>query len=290
MAVERFPVEAGHILMFARSIGDAEPGLRRRRVRGRHRGRRHPGAADVRAGERAVRRGLPAAAEGRPAVVRLGQGAERHPARRPAPAAVAVAGVAVVAAPGCTPSSTTRTTVRCSPVTCSPPRRAPGERWEKQGKRAGKLVFSETITEYRDEAGELVVTARERRRPHREGGGQLMALKASELSRGPDVHGGRGRGPEAHADRAVRGRVRRLQPVAHRRGVRDAGRRVPERVRARDADDGHDGPHGHRPRRRRTVDQLRRPVHVAGVPRRRPDDDRDGRRDPATKTARRSSS
>ena len=25
MAVERFPVEAGHILMFARSIGDANP-------------------------------------------------------------------------------------------------------------------------------------------------------------------------------------------------------------------------------------------------------------------------
>jgi hypothetical protein len=36
----------------------------------------------------------------------------------------------------------------------------PGKTWEKQGKRAGKLVFSETITEYRDEAGELVVTAR----------------------------------------------------------------------------------------------------------------------------------
>ena len=35
-----------------------------------------------------------------------------------------------------------------------------GERWEKEGKRAGKLLFSETITEYRDEAGELVVTAR----------------------------------------------------------------------------------------------------------------------------------
>ena len=35
-----------------------------------------------------------------------------------------------------------------------------GERWEKEGKRAGKLLFSETITEYRDESGELVVTAR----------------------------------------------------------------------------------------------------------------------------------
>jgi acyl dehydratase len=35
----------------------------------------------------------------------------------------------------------------------------PGERWEKQG-RSGKLVFSETITEYRDQHDQLVVTAR----------------------------------------------------------------------------------------------------------------------------------
>ena len=35
-----------------------------------------------------------------------------------------------------------------------------GKTWEKQGRRAGKLVFSETITEYRDQNGELVVTAR----------------------------------------------------------------------------------------------------------------------------------
>ena len=36
----------------------------------------------------------------------------------------------------------------------------PGETWEKQGRRGGKLVFSESITEYRDQSGELVVTAR----------------------------------------------------------------------------------------------------------------------------------
>ena len=36
----------------------------------------------------------------------------------------------------------------------------PGESWEKESKRAGKLMFSETITEYRDQNGELVVTAR----------------------------------------------------------------------------------------------------------------------------------
>ena len=36
----------------------------------------------------------------------------------------------------------------------------PGKTWEKQGKRGGKLTFSETITEYHDQNGELVVTAR----------------------------------------------------------------------------------------------------------------------------------
>ncbi len=36
----------------------------------------------------------------------------------------------------------------------------PGKTWEKEGRRSGKLVFSESITEYRDQNGELVVTAR----------------------------------------------------------------------------------------------------------------------------------
>lgn len=36
----------------------------------------------------------------------------------------------------------------------------PGNTWEKESKRAGKLRFSERITEYRDQNGELVVTAR----------------------------------------------------------------------------------------------------------------------------------
>ena len=33
-----------------------------------------------------------------------------------------------------------------------------GKTWEKQGKRSGKLIFSETITEHRDQNGQLVVT------------------------------------------------------------------------------------------------------------------------------------
>ncbi len=35
-----------------------------------------------------------------------------------------------------------------------------GDSWVKESKRAGKLTFSERITEYRDENGELVCTAR----------------------------------------------------------------------------------------------------------------------------------
>lgn len=34
----------------------------------------------------------------------------------------------------------------------------PGKSWEKEGKRGGKLRFSESITELRDENGDLVVT------------------------------------------------------------------------------------------------------------------------------------
>ena len=36
----------------------------------------------------------------------------------------------------------------------------PGKRWEKEGRRSGKLIFDEMIIEYRDHKGELVITAR----------------------------------------------------------------------------------------------------------------------------------
>ena len=35
----------------------------------------------------------------------------------------------------------------------------PGKTWEKESKRAGKLMFSESVTEYYDQKGELVITA-----------------------------------------------------------------------------------------------------------------------------------
>ncbi|NKC11887.1 MAG: hypothetical protein GKR94_06705 [Gammaproteobacteria bacterium] len=36
----------------------------------------------------------------------------------------------------------------------------PGKTWEKESKRAGTLLFSERVTEYRDQNGELVCIAR----------------------------------------------------------------------------------------------------------------------------------
>ena len=36
----------------------------------------------------------------------------------------------------------------------------PGESWEREGRRGGKLKFSETITDYFDQTDELVITAR----------------------------------------------------------------------------------------------------------------------------------
>jgi acyl dehydratase len=35
----------------------------------------------------------------------------------------------------------------------------PGKSWEKEGKRGGTMKFNETVSEYRDENGELVITA-----------------------------------------------------------------------------------------------------------------------------------
>jgi len=36
----------------------------------------------------------------------------------------------------------------------------PGREWTKEGRRGGSLAFRETITEYRDQNGELAITAR----------------------------------------------------------------------------------------------------------------------------------
>ncbi len=152
MAVEKFPVEASHILMFARSVGDyneiyadeeyaqtTEPGSiiapptfvqASAQFDPDYFLRPKPGTPWIGSGKEPT------------SVKKEGSGgggggggglhAEQHYVyhRHPKPGDILTATV------------------------------KPGKKWEKQGKRSGKLLFSETITEYRDQNGELVVTAR----------------------------------------------------------------------------------------------------------------------------------
>lgn len=143
MAVERFPVEASHILMFARAIGDTNP------IYGTDEGVAPPTFVQSsaqfdpdyplrpKAGERWFGSGGEAtgirreAKEGEGAAAG-GLHAEQHYEyhRHPRPGDVLTV------------------TIR------------PGESWTKEGLRGGRLHFSETVTEYSDQHGELVVTAR----------------------------------------------------------------------------------------------------------------------------------
>jgi hypothetical protein len=154
MAMERFPVEAGHILCFARAIGDPNPV--------------YYGAS---------REGEPVPApltfvqasaqfdEDYPLRPRLGQpwwGSGREASGGAASGAGASTGNGGTSGGG-TGLHAEQHYVYHRPLRSGEVLRAetrPGERWEKQGRRGGKLLFSEMITEYRDEAGQLVVTAR----------------------------------------------------------------------------------------------------------------------------------
>ena len=148
MAVEQFPVEAGHIMLFARAVGDTnqiyhdadyaqgtEPGSiiapptfvqASAQFNPDYYLRPKPGQLWFGSGKE-------------PTGVARGEGggggglhAEQHYIyhRHPKPGDVLTATV------------------------------KPGKTWEKQGRRSGKLIFTESITEYRDQHGELVVTSR----------------------------------------------------------------------------------------------------------------------------------
>ena len=136
MAASRFPVEAGHVLMFARSLGAPDP-----------------------------EGGLPAPGDPAPPTF-TNASAQFDPdyPLRPHPGEAwhgsgGDAGLVKEGAGGLHAEQhfTYHRPVRVGDVLSAVTR--PGEEWEKQG-RSGRLLFREHITEYRDEAGELVVTAR----------------------------------------------------------------------------------------------------------------------------------
>lgn len=151
MAVDRFPVEAGHIMMFARSVGDDNPIYHdEEHAKKTEVGhiiapptfvqssaqfdpdyflRPKPGQPWFGSGKNAT--GIPPK-EGGTSGGSGGLHAEQHFEYHRHPK------------PGDILSAT----------------RKPGKTWERESPRAGKLSFTETIIEYRDQNGELVVTAR----------------------------------------------------------------------------------------------------------------------------------
>ncbi len=147
MSTERFPIEASHILMFARAIGDADP-----------------------AWEGALRDAEPVPAP--PTFVQASAQFDPDYFLRPKPgqkwfgSGKEATGVTRSGGGGGDGGTglhaeqhyTYHRPLRSGMVLTT--NTAPGNTWEKQGRRGGKLVFSETVIEYRDEAGELVVTAR----------------------------------------------------------------------------------------------------------------------------------
>jgi hypothetical protein len=148
MAIQRFPVEAGHILCFARAIGDANPAYTGALL----------GDAPVPAPPTFVQ----ASAQFDPDyVLRPTIGAPWFGSGREAtgtPTGPVGGGGGGGTGLHAEQHYTYHRPLRAGDVLSATERS--GETWEKQGRRGGRLIFSEIITEYRDQAGELVITAR----------------------------------------------------------------------------------------------------------------------------------
>jgi N-terminal half of MaoC dehydratase len=136
MAARWFPVEAGHVLAFARALGATDPA-----------------------------RGLPCDGDVAPPTFAIAS-AQFDPDYRLRPRPVVPwhgsgsdAGLVTEGAAGLHAEQhfTYHRPIRVGDVlTCAT---RPGQEWKKQG-RSGRLRFREQITEFCDESGELVVTAR----------------------------------------------------------------------------------------------------------------------------------
>jgi hypothetical protein len=155
MTVERFPVEASHIMMFARAIADPNP------IYADH----DYAAGTELGGVIAPPTFVQASAQFdpdyflRPKVGQPWFGSGRNPSSLPPkPAETTTAGGAAAGVLHAEQHYTYHRPLIAGEVLTTVER--PGETWEKMGRKGGKLVFSESITEYRTLDGELVVTAR----------------------------------------------------------------------------------------------------------------------------------
>ena len=154
MAVDRFPVEESHILMFARSIGDPNP---------IYADRDYAAASDV-AGVIAPPTFVQSSAQFdpdyflRPKIGEPWFGSGKEPTGIKREEGSGGGGGGGGGGLHAEQHYTYHRPLRAGDVLHATAKA--GETWEKQGRRAGKLVFSESITEYRNQDGELVVTAR----------------------------------------------------------------------------------------------------------------------------------
>src|SRR4051812_25677959 len=147
VAASRFPVEARHIMMFARAIGDPNPVYY------------EESAASTELGEVIAPPTFTMASAQfdpdyalRPTIGQPWLGSGREPTGVPRPGGDGGTGLHAEQ------HFTYHRPVRPGDVLTAESRE--GDRWEKQGKRGGVLRFSETIVDYRDQEGRLVVTSR----------------------------------------------------------------------------------------------------------------------------------
>lgn len=154
MAIDKFPVEASHILMFARSVGDDNPIY----ADADYAAKTEPGKIIA----------PPTFAQSsaqfdpdyflRPKVGQawFGSGKEATGVKREGKSGGGGGG----GGGGLHAEQHFEYHRHISPGDVLTAEVKPGKTWEKEGKRSGKLVFSETVTEYRDQNGELAITAR----------------------------------------------------------------------------------------------------------------------------------
>ena len=154
MAVQRFPVELGHIMMFARSVGDPNP------IYSDEEYAANSDVGHVIAPPTFVQAGAQFDPDWplRPKIGEPWLGSGRNPTGTSRPEDGGGGGGGMARGLHAEQHFEYHRHVRPGDVLRAETR--PGKTWEKEGRRAGKLVFSEMITEYRDQNDELVITAR----------------------------------------------------------------------------------------------------------------------------------